>query len=266
MDNRLPYWPLWVPIATVFAVLATIFAFGIGFVATGIMKPEMAQVIGPLLQIASIFFFLQLFAKITGGSEGPRFGILPISIKSTVGWSILGIISWHLTAHFLSQLFYGPQGNMDQIQNTSAVLGLNRGGLITFSGFICVGLIGPITEELLFRGVLFPALARWIKVVPAMFLSSILFALVHFTTSSPFDMTILTFFGIICACLYRYSGSLIPSMIFHAFNNTAIFCYTMHFKWYSSMLLLLSVSLIVYCTLFISTPTESTHEELCSQD
>ncbi len=274
-NTKLPHWPLWLPFATFIAVVAFISGlFTLNFMALDFMEIEVEpkyfqeiNLLATMLQTFFIVFFLRLFAKKTsGGANFARFGIKSIHWKSLIVWTLVGVISWKLTAHYLSLLLYGIKGNGEQVRNTGSLLGIHHGGFITIGGFICLGLLGPVAEELLFRGVLFPALARWIKIVPAMILSSILFALVHFATSSFFDMILLTSFGMICVLLYKQSGSLIPSMIFHAINNTVVFGHSMRFHWVSTLLLSLGVALTI-CSLLlfksskVSTAAELPHEE-----
>jgi membrane protease YdiL (CAAX protease family) len=81
--------------------------------------------------------------------------------------------------------------------------------------------IGPLVEELLFRGVLLSALLRRLRVVWAMLASAALFALVHL-----FDLHWLWYalpnlalLGMVLAWLRLRSGSLWPSVIAHGCNN-----------------------------------------------
>ncbi|MDQ2857803.1 MAG: CPBP family intramembrane metalloprotease [Candidatus Eremiobacteraeota bacterium] len=74
----------------------------------------------------------------------------------------------------------------------------------------------PVAEELLFRGVLFNALAICVGTVPAALGSGLLFGLSHG------DFVLLPFItldGIVLALVYRYTRNLYATMIVHGIGN-----------------------------------------------
>lgn len=80
---------------------------------------------------------------------------------------------------------------------------------------ITVVLVAPITEELLFRGIL---LHRWTAkwgITPALLLSSLLFGILHA------NIVGLSVFGLMMALLYLKTRTLIVPMICHSLNNLA---------------------------------------------
>ncbi len=76
--------------------------------------------------------------------------------------------------------------------------------------------IAPVVEELLFRGVLLPALTRYAGVKPAIVAVSVLFALVHGHLPSAVPLFILS---AALSLAYIYRGSLVTSIAMHAFFN-----------------------------------------------
>ena len=80
-------------------------------------------------------------------------------------------------------------------------------------------ILTPLTEELLFRGVLYQALRRSMPVGGAALLSALIFAAMHFTLALFIPLTVM---GLVLALLYERSGSLLPSMLVHACNNAII--------------------------------------------
>jgi membrane protease YdiL (CAAX protease family) len=91
--------------------------------------------------------------------------------------------------------------------------------------------IGPATataEEILFRGLLYRWFRERIGVPSAALLSAVLFAASHlyFVVPGGFPGEIMTLeivvFGVIAAGLYQASGSLWPSILFHALNNASV--------------------------------------------
>lgn len=86
--------------------------------------------------------------------------------------------------------------------------------ILSFMGLAVIA--APVTEEILFRGLLYPLLRDRFGMKIAMVVSSALFALahVHAPTFLP-----LMFLGVILAFAYEYSGSLLLSMFIHATFN-----------------------------------------------
>ncbi len=82
--------------------------------------------------------------------------------------------------------------------------------------FLVVGFLGPLTEELFFRGYLYLYLREKKGLLTALFLSSFTFSLLHlsFLFVLPF-----LFFGILSALMVEKRSSLDASLIFHILNN-----------------------------------------------
>ena len=90
-------------------------------------------------------------------------------------------------------------------------------------GVLAIGIAGPIAEELLFRGVVLNSLLKWdrIKGRPwlAIILSAALFCLCHLNPAQlPASLSMGLFFGWLC---YR-TGSLLPGIVLHVFNNSML--------------------------------------------
>jgi hypothetical protein len=76
--------------------------------------------------------------------------------------------------------------------------------------------VAPVVEELLFRGVLLPAVNRLVGARPAIVIVSLLFALVHGHWPSMVPLFMLS----TALCLaYIYRGSLMTSIVMHASFN-----------------------------------------------
>jgi len=74
-----------------------------------------------------------------------------------------------------------------------------------------LGVIAPIAEEVFFRGVIYAGLRKRLPVVPAVVLSSALFASAHMDT-----MRLLPFvLGVVAALLMEFTGSLVPAILAH---------------------------------------------------
>ena len=86
--------------------------------------------------------------------------------------------------------------------------------------FIVGGIVGPVAEELFFRGILYGFLRRW-GVILALILSTLIFVLCH-PISHGIPVTRLVG-GLLFAAAYEIGGSLIVPITIHGLGNLAIF-------------------------------------------
>ena len=98
-----------------------------------------------------------------------------------------------------------------------------------FYGLIISVLIAPVFEEIIHRGFVFGALLTRFSVVPAILISSVIFATYHWY--SIFGWIFVFVDGTIMCWLYWKSGSLWPGVIFHAILNMVL-TFDLH-AWYS---------------------------------
>jgi membrane protease YdiL (CAAX protease family) len=86
--------------------------------------------------------------------------------------------------------------------------------------FLVGALVGPVAEELFFRGLLYGFFRRW-GVVAAVILSTLLFVLPHAIHQRiPITQVV---GGIVFAVAYEVEGSLMVPIIIHVLGNMAIF-------------------------------------------
>jgi membrane protease YdiL (CAAX protease family) len=84
---------------------------------------------------------------------------------------------------------------------------------------ILVAIVAPIAEELFFRGFMFGALRGPIGWVKAALVTGLVFGLIHAGGTSAVFLVPLALLGFLLCVLYRKTGSLLPGMGVHAFNN-----------------------------------------------
>jgi hypothetical protein len=86
-------------------------------------------------------------------------------------------------------------------------------------GFLSIAVMAPVVEELLFRGAIQGHMLR-LGYSPrlAIFLSALLFGIMHFNPAQSFFAF---FLGLAFGWLYYRTGSVVPGMVAHAINNTA---------------------------------------------
>jgi membrane protease YdiL (CAAX protease family) len=105
----------------------------------------------------------------------------------------------------------------DTADPQAALMGVAlKGSAIQFILMLLMGgVVVPIGEELLFRGILFAWLRRW-GLPLSVILSSLVFGIFHGFSVVFFTAAIL---GAMLALLYEWSGSLWPPIIAHSANN-----------------------------------------------
>jgi membrane protease YdiL (CAAX protease family) len=94
------------------------------------------------------------------------------------------------------------------------------------TSFILVCIIAPLTEEVLFRGIILSGFLKNYSVNHAIILSAVLFAIFHFTI---IQLPVTFIMGCFLGWLYVRTGSLIPSIFAHAlYNFCAILFWSIH--------------------------------------
>lgn len=84
-------------------------------------------------------------------------------------------------------------------------------------GYLAIGLLAPLAEEIVFRGAILRTLLTQMKPWTAIAVSALLFSLVHMNPSQmPFAFLV----GILLGWMYWRTGSILPSMAYHWANNS----------------------------------------------
>ncbi|MCG6945755.1 MAG: CPBP family intramembrane metalloprotease [Deltaproteobacteria bacterium] len=92
--------------------------------------------------------------------------------------------------------------------------------------FIVGGILGPVAEELFFRGILYGFLRRW-GVIVALVFSTLIFVLCHPISHGIPVSRLLG--GLLFALAYEFTGSLMVPITIHALGNLAIFTLSLVF-------------------------------------
>jgi uncharacterized protein len=85
--------------------------------------------------------------------------------------------------------------------------------------FVVGGLVGPVTEEIFFRGILYGFFKRWGKWT-AIVLSSLIFVLFHPLNGFPLPQAV---GGVVFALAFATSQSLLAPITIHVLGNLALF-------------------------------------------
>jgi CAAX protease family protein len=150
------------------------------------------------------------------------------------GWRSLGIrpaplaaFAWVLPAYLVTMVVSGAvtaleaalflHGHLDNPQQ-AIFAGDTRHTVAQIVVFLAViAIIGPIVEELLFRGLLYQILRQALPLWVAVGLSALLFALAH---GIPILLPPLFVFGVALALVFEYTRSLYCSVFLHILINT----------------------------------------------
>ena len=114
---------------------------------------------------------------------------------------------------------------------------------------LTVGIFAPITEEVLFRGLMLGTMRRHIGNIPAIIISAVAFGLVHGT---PLAMAYAFVLGILMGWLFCKTNSMLTTVIFHMTYNITSLYGSFLSKEYVGMLCLMSVPISIACIVAIS--------------
>lgn len=145
---------------------------------------------------------------------GARFEVVIVTLAELLfPFALIGaFVLWHWTnggEQALAQYVRAWRG--DDAQMARAFLPTHL--ILTFLG---AGLLAPVFEELVFRGLLYRAWERQVGWFAAMLLVSVVFGLYHRQFWSAFAGSI------VFVCLYRRTGSLWAPIIVHALANISL--------------------------------------------
>ena len=110
------------------------------------------------------------------------------------------------------------------VQSTSegwaVLIGYSGTNFAELGLYLTLFFLGPLMEELIYRGLFQHAFFKDSKLGLDLILPSVLFALPHFSSFPNFlDILVFSTFGVCCAGLTRYTKSIYPSYAVHVINN-----------------------------------------------
>lgn len=128
-----------------------------------------------------------------------------------VGWRpiVLAVVGTTVLSFFVSQLGPQPEGVRQVTEGIQGVRALQT--------LAVLGILAPLAEELVFRGLLYGWLAgRWSNLV-AFVISSLAFAAAH---TEPVHILLVLPLGFWFGWVRWRTGSLVPTIVAHMINNT----------------------------------------------
>ena len=130
--------------------------------------------------------------------------MLPLTLPLLV---LTGIL-----AELTVRLFGEVPGPADQLGVPSA--GLSVTDFVV--SFLVVVVIGPVVEEIVFRGILYQVLRARKGIAFGLIISSLTFAIIHFI---PILLAVFLVMGIAFALVTELTKSIYPAILLHALNN-----------------------------------------------
>jgi len=161
--------------------------------------------LAPTLLAGFVFMLIYLWRQ--GYLTGDKQLYSPTSASYLFWSAIMGISMIYMIDFLMSYLTFLP----DWMSDTFDVL---QSGWL---GILCVGVLGPILEELLFRGAVTKVLLKRYHPVTAILISGLLFGIFHM---NPAQVVGAMLIGFVLAWIYYKTHSLIPCILIHIMNNS----------------------------------------------
>ena len=141
----------------------------------------------------------------------------PVSF-SCIAWSLAaGASSFYLIDTLMSQLSFLP----DWLDDTFELM---QTGWV---GILCLSVLGPVLEELLFRGAITKVLLERYTPGKAILISGLIFGIFHL---NPAQVVGACLYGFLFAWLYYKSGSLVPGILLHILNNSLSVWFSLNYE------------------------------------
>lgn len=111
-------------------------------------------------------------------------------------------------------------------------------------GILCIAVLGPVLEELLFRGAVTKVLLKKYSPGKAILISGLIFGIFHL---NPAQMVGACFSGFLFAWIYYKTKSVIPGILIHILNNSLSVWLGLNFKEADTMAELLGEPVYMIC-------------------
>ena len=215
--RRIARWRPPVAVAAVVLGLVGGQAISLGIVlALGSSEPSVWDGIGLLLADAFLIVVIVLFARKGAKLSPGTLGIRRTPFWPAVGWACAFFVATIALMGMWTLLVGGGEeasgggGGAASSPPPAIVIALVMFGVMVAA---------PIAEEIAFRGYLFAALTTWRGPWPAALITGLLFGAAHVAVYPPEMLPALAFFGFFACLLFWFTGSLLPCIAVHAFNN-----------------------------------------------
>jgi uncharacterized protein len=221
----LPSWPAWsAPAAILAAFLMAIMGGVVVAIAGGLLGASLdhptpaVNIAATIVQDGAFIATALLFADRFGGLVPAQLGLRRTPLRPALGWSALTVLGF-----FVASGVWAALVSIEQKDQLPQDLGVHRSTVALVAVCVLVTVIAPIAEELLFRGYVFGALRTWRGPWVAAVLTGIVFGAIHVASAPVVFLVPLGVLGFLLCLLRWRTGSLLPCIAVHAFNNAIAF-------------------------------------------
>jgi CAAX protease family protein len=246
MDTRSPdtTWPAWsaplallvgLVLAAVAGLVVDVPALALGAKLSSSHTPPGLTIADTVVQDVVFVLAAVYCARLFGGRvvRSWQFGLR----RPGVGWwSATGMIFLLLVAFVVLSVVWSEAVNPEK-EKLLETLGSNEGSGLLLGSAALTCVVAPMCEEFLFRGYIFTALRNWRGTLPAAVITGLVFGGVHVGSAPVLDLAPLAGLGFGLCLLYRYTGSLYPSIVAHSLNNSLAFSSLEGWGWQTPLLM-----------------------------
>jgi membrane protease YdiL (CAAX protease family) len=185
----------------------------------GVTSITVPRLLENMLTLSMPAIGILIIAKMRGGRIRDLFAARRVPFFKAagigVGLAVLALCLATLTKFIVMKLSGTQEPQQKLVQSfESALSGGDQGVVLAIT--LSAVVVAPICEEILFRGSLYPVLARVLGRGPSALLVSIVFALVHDTYSDAPSLAVLA----LCFTIgYEFTGTLLVPIFMHAAFN-----------------------------------------------
>ena len=215
--TRSPLWPITLTLLSGIAIIwiSYLVAVDVGNGAAEVMGVPLAIITATVLSgtfaVTALSFSAVLYRQPVNALGFVKiYGLKPYAFAVGMWLMALTILMFWITAlNWLKLDFLLPPDTAQQVMDKAG------GNLITT--LILVGIVGPIAEEIFFRGFVLPGLMKRFGVTQSLLLSSLLFGIFHFDPGAIVPTFIL---GLALGWVYLKTGALWPAIFAHGLHNS----------------------------------------------
>jgi uncharacterized protein len=220
--RRTPSVAVWTPWSAAAAVVVGL-VLGLGSAAVLLVLADDGRAVtagsGLLTDVILLAIVVVVAARGAQRLGGSTLGLRRTAFWPALGWAVALLCGIWVVETALAALIGGL------VENAAAGGSHSAGRFDTGVALLLVGAVAisaPIVEEIAFRGYLFPALSAWRGPWIGALLTAVLFGAAHVLALPPAFLAGAAVFGF-GACLLRwFTGSLLPGIVVHSFNNAIV--------------------------------------------
>ena len=181
-----------------------------------------------LIQACALVVAAVLFSGVGGVRPTPA----AFGFRRTRVWKALGLALALMFAYLVFNYAYDAIFSVDQTDDLPGKLGAKDSTINFIAVAVMVCLAAPLAEEVFFRGFCFPAFATVLGWKGSAVAVGIIFGAIHIGGTEAILLPSLMVLGFLFCLLYKFTGSILPCIALHAFNNGAALSLYMDFEWW----------------------------------